>query len=83
MAVRNFYATIRNHVSGKPVSTGPHHATEGFTVTIEQRDMGEPMTALTVEGRYVNNTPNGEAATLRLNVFDHNGRVIHTFDTTR
>lgn len=78
MAVRNWWiSTTNDNNTERPQATGPRATTEGFTTTIQQRTDGEPTTALEIYGFA------REDGTLRLEVLDHNGAIIHTFTTKR
>ncbi len=77
MAVRNFYATITNDDHGAPVHTGPVGKAEGFSIRVQQRDNGEIVTALRVNG-FVD-----DAGTLTLRVTDRNDQIIHEYVTFR
>jgi hypothetical protein len=72
MAIRNFYATIKND-KGVKASTGGN----SINIKIQQRSHGSSMDALMV---YCDVTTGGN---LRLTVENSDGETIHTFTTER
>lgn len=75
--VRNFWISTRADDSNTTHVTGPRRADQGFTTTIEQRSQGDITTAVVIYG-WVR-----DDGSLELEVYDHTGKVIHTFATQR
>lgn len=75
--VRNFWIDLDVEGRGSRVGTGPRSKTGGFSLSIFQRDKGDIMRAVHIDGLAHDD---GE---LFLRISDHNDIVRHTFTTKR
>ena len=77
MAVRNFWVEANINGYKSKVQGGPRRKEDGMEVTIYQRDNGEISTAFQVNCKV---TPSGNLIT---SVFDENGKLLTSYQTTR
>ena len=77
MAVRNFWVEASIDGYKTKVKGGPRRKEDGMNLTIYQRENGAISTAFRVNCRV---TPSGNLIT---SVFDENGKLLTSYQTTR